>query len=91
MSIVWPCPLMVEAYARLGRAAAVPRPGCPSCAAPMIFWGGYWRITRSGGRCRRVFVRRARCRPCRATHALLPAFVLARVADAPPPVSVCTA
>jgi len=82
VSIVWPCPLMVEAYARLGRAAAVPRPGCPSCAAPMIFWGGYWRITRSGGRCRRVFVRRARCRPCRATHALLPAFVLARVADA---------
>src|SRR5947207_855018 len=30
MSMVWPCPLTVGAYASMGRAVRVPRPGCPS-------------------------------------------------------------
>jgi Domain of unknown function (DUF6431) len=48
----------------------------------MTFWSGYWRHVRAaGGRCRRIFVPRARCVGCAATHALLPAFVLAYRVD----------
>jgi hypothetical protein len=82
MSMVWPCPLTVEAYAAAGRAVGVPRPDCPGCGEPMVFWSGYWRYVRRAGRCRKVFIRRARCRRCGVTHALLPAFVLAWRLDA---------
>ena len=85
MSMVWPCPLTVEAYAAAGRAVRVPRPDCPGCAAPMAVWSGYWRHVRRGGRCRKVFVRRARWRRCGVTHALLPAFALAWRLDAAEP------
>ncbi len=43
----------------------------------MVLWSGYWRHVRAAGRCRRIFVPRERCGPCRVSHALLPAFVLA--------------
>lgn len=42
----------------------------------MWFWSGYRRDVRGGGRCWRIFVPRLRCRSCRQTHVLLPAFVL---------------
>jgi hypothetical protein len=42
----------------------------------MTFWSGYWRHIRQGGRCQKLFVKRARCHPCRATHVLLPGFLL---------------
>jgi hypothetical protein len=77
VAIVWPCPLSVDAYAAAGREAEFPRPDCPSCGGPLVFWPGYRRHVRAGGRCRRIFVPRLRCGPCRVTHALLPAFVLA--------------
>ena len=77
MSMVWPCPLTVDAYASMGRAVRVPRPQCPSCLVPVVFWSGYWRHVRAAGRCRKIFVPRLRCTPCRVSHALLPAFVLA--------------
>ena len=77
MAIVWPCPLPVDAYVAAGRKVQVPRPVCPSCAGPLVFWSGYWRHIRAAGRCRKMFVPRLRCGPCRVTHALLPAFVLA--------------
>ncbi len=77
MAIVWPCPLSVDAYVAAGREAGFPRPDCPSCAGPLVFWSGYLRHVRAGGRCRRIFVPRLRCGPCQVTHALLPAFVLA--------------
>src|SRR6266704_3576206 len=77
VAIVWPCPLSVDAYVAAGREAEFPRPDCPSCAGPLVFWSGYLRHVRAGGRCRRIFVPRLRCGPCRVTHALLPAFVLA--------------
>ena len=35
MSMVWPCPLTVDAYAQQGRAVRVPRPECPSCSSPV--------------------------------------------------------
>ncbi len=49
MSIVWPCPLTVDAYASMGRAVQVPRPDCPSCLVPAVFWSGYWRYIRWQG------------------------------------------
>jgi transposase-like protein len=75
--IVWPCPLPVDAYAAAGRDVEFPRPDCPACARPMTFWSGYRRYVRQAGRCRKIFVPRLRCAPCRASHALLPAFALA--------------
>jgi hypothetical protein len=48
----------------------------------MQLWSGYARWVRVGGRAYRVWVRRARCRWCRVTHALLPSFALARRVDA---------
>ncbi len=82
MAIVWPCPLSVDAYATAGREVEFPRPGCPSCAGPLVFWSGYRRHVRACGRCRKIFVPRLRCGRCRVTHALLPAFVLAWRLDA---------
>jgi hypothetical protein len=77
VAIVWPCPLPVDAYVAAGRKVEVPRLVCPSCAGPLVFWSGYWRHVRAAGRCRKIFVPRVRCGPCRVSHALLPAFVLA--------------
>ncbi len=82
MSMVWPCPLTAGAYVLMGRAVKVPRPACPLCSSPVVFWSGYWRHVRWRGRCRKVFIPRVRCRGCGVTHALLPAFVLAWRLDA---------
>ena len=82
MVIVWPCPLAVDAYAAAGRDVGFPRPSCPSCAGPLVFWSGYRRYVRDSGRCRKIFVPRLRCTPCGASHALLPAFTLAWRLDA---------
>jgi len=43
---------------------------------PMGWWSGYLRHVRHGGGCYRIFVPRVRCRPCRKSHVVLPAFVL---------------
>jgi transposase-like protein len=77
MAIVWPCPLSVDRYAADGREIEVPRPDCPQCGSTMTFWSGYWRHIRQAGRCQKLFVRRARCDRCQATHVLLPGFVIA--------------
>ena len=82
MSMVWPCPLTAGAYALMGRAVRVPRPECPSCSSPVVFWAGYWRHVRWQERERKIFIPRVRCCGCGVTHALLPAFVLARRLDA---------
>ncbi len=77
VAIVWPCPLGVDEYAAAGRDVEVPRPSCPSCAKPMIFWSGYSRTVRDGDD-RLIWVRRSRCGACRVSHCLLPAFCLLR-------------
>jgi hypothetical protein len=82
MSMVWPCPLTAGAYALMGRAVRAPRPQCPSCLSPVVFWSGYWRHVRWRERERKIFIPRVRCCGCGVTHALLPAFVLARRLDA---------
>ena len=76
VSIVWPCSLSVDEYTSAGRTLEFPRPDCPSCLKTMSFWSGYQRQIREDGRCRSMWVPRVRCDRCRATHALLPAFVL---------------
>ena len=81
MAIVWPCALSVDEYLAVGRELEVPRPVCPACLGSMTFWSGYTRSLRTGERCVRVWVPRARCGPCRTTHALLPAFVVLRRLD----------
>ena len=48
----------------------------------MVFWSGYIRTLRVGGQDHRLWVRRARCRDCEGTHALLPAFVVTGRFDA---------
>lgn len=77
--IVWACRLDAEAYAAAGRDVAVPRPTCPSCGRPMVFWSGYWRFAGRAGT--RIWVKRARCTICELSRALLPAFVLVRRLD----------
>ena len=77
VAIVWPCPLAVDAYVAADRDVGFPRPSCPSCAGPLVFWSGYRRYVREAGRCRKIFVPRLRCAPCGASHALLSAFTLA--------------
>jgi hypothetical protein len=47
----------------------------------MIFWSGYRRFVRAGGRSWRIWVRRSRCMSCRRSHALIPAFLLLRRLD----------
>ena len=76
VSIVWPCSLSVDEYVSAGRTLEFPRPDCPSCLMKLTFWSGYRRQIRQDGRCRSMWVPRVRCDRCRATHALLPAFVL---------------
>jgi hypothetical protein len=84
MSIVFPCALSIDSYASAGADVEVPRPDCPDCSAQTTFWWGYWRYVREPGHCRKVFVRRVACKGCRATHALLPSFLLTRRRDAAP-------
>jgi hypothetical protein len=77
MTIVWPCPLSVDAYVSAGREIEVPRPDCPACSAPMTRWSGYQRDVRIAEQFAKAFIARARCKPCRVTHALVPSVLLA--------------
>jgi len=81
MAIVRPCALSVDEYLVAGRELEIPRPVCPDCSGTMTFWSGYTRSLRTGDRCVRVWVPRARCGPCRTTHAVLRAFVVLRRLD----------
>jgi hypothetical protein len=79
VTIVWACRQDVGAYAEAGREVEVPRPICPGCGRPMIFWSGYWHFARvEPGR---FWVMRAKCRSCGVSHALLPSFALVRRLD----------
>src|SRR6266496_3783362 len=80
--MVWACPLSAEQYAAAGQRVQVPWPGCPRCGLPMGPWSGYQRWVRAGGEVWRIWVCRAKCRPCGVTHALLPSFALLRRLDA---------
>jgi hypothetical protein len=79
VTIVWACRQDAEAYAAAGREVEVPRPRCPACGQPMIFWSGYWHFARQAAG--RFWVRRAKCMGCWVSHALLPSFALVRRLD----------
>jgi hypothetical protein len=82
MAIVWACPSSVDVYAAQGRSVEVPQASCPTCTAVMAPWSGYWRFVREAGRSHHLFVARGRCRACKCTHALLPAFLVRNRLDA---------
>lgn len=82
MAIVWACALSVDEYVAAGRTVAVPRPECPACATAMAFWSGYERSVRHRGPALKLWVRRAHCGRCRASHALVPSFCLVGRLDA---------
>lgn len=83
MAIIWPCGLSVEQYAAAGRGVTVPRPSCPVCEAPMMFWSGYARRVRQATVVFSIWVRRCRCGRCGGpSHALLPSFCLLGRLDA---------
>jgi hypothetical protein len=84
VAIVWPCRLSVEEYTAAGRKVEVPRPRCPVCRGPVIFWSGYPRFVRRAGPSRRIWVRRVKCLRCGISHALLPVFLLVRRLDPVP-------
>jgi transposase-like protein len=54
---------------------------CPACSGGLGSWGGYRRRVRVSRAEFRLLVRRARCKACERTHALLPGFLLARRLD----------
>lgn len=82
MAIIWPCPLAPSSYAAAGQQITVPAQVCPACRRPLTGWGGYWRWVRTGRLPeQRVWIRRAWCRQCRRTHALVPSFLFARRLD----------
>ena len=54
---------------------------CPACAGGLGSWGGYRRRVRVSRARFRLLVRRARCKVCGRTHALLPGFLLAQRLD----------
>ncbi len=58
MAIVWPCPLAVDGYAAAARDLGFPRPDCPSCAGPLVFWPGYRRYVREAGQYWKIFLLR---------------------------------
>ncbi len=72
----------VEAVLERGVGPA-PTPGacCPACGGELGRWGSYRRWVRRAQETWALRVRRARCRRCRATHALLPSFLFARRID----------
>ena len=81
MAIVWPCRLDVEQYVETGQELDVPRMKCPACGAPMIFWSGYLRFVRLLGDSHHIFLHRMKCKPCRTSHAVIPAFLLIKRLD----------
>ena len=68
-------------YAPVSRTVKPPRPACPACTVVMWFDGCYRRKVRQAGVVHELVVHRVRCPRCRAGHAVLPDFVVARRLD----------
>ncbi len=81
MSIVWAWQASVSSYVEAGHSVVAPVPACPGCSRRLGKWSGYWRWLRCPGIEARIWIRRARCTPCRVSHALLPDFLLHRRLD----------
>jgi transposase-like protein len=81
MSIVWRWQELVSNYVEAGKSVVVPVPACPGCGRRLGRWSGYWRWLRSPGIDALIWIWRARCTPCRVSHALLPDFLFHRRLD----------
>jgi transposase-like protein len=81
VSIVWSWQKSVAEYVAAGQEVVAPVAACPCCRRPLGRWSGYWRGVRYPQDQRRIWIRRARCKPCRSSHALLPDFLLFRRLD----------
>ena len=81
MSIVWPWQESVSSYVEAGKSVVAPVPACPGCGRRLGRWSGYWRWLRSPGAEAQIWIWRARCTPCRVSHALLPDFLFHRRLD----------
>ena len=81
MTASWACPMTLARYAPVSRAVKPPRPACPACKVAMWFDGCYRRKVRQAGVVHELVVHRVRCPRCRAGHAILPDFVVARRLD----------
>ncbi len=81
MSIVWPWQQSVSNYVKAGKSAEAPLPACPGCGRQLGRWSGYWRWLRPPGTEAQIWIGRARCTPCRVSHALLPDFLFHRRLD----------
>lgn len=68
-------------YAPVSREVKPARPDCPVCKVAMWFDGCYRRKVRQAGVVYELVVHRVRCPRCRAGHAVLPGFVVARRLD----------
>jgi len=75
MAIVWHTNMTPREYVAAGDDLEVPRPDCPACVVAMVFWGWYLRPVRVGASEFRLRIRRAICKNCRSSHALLPDLV----------------
>jgi len=82
MTIVWHTSMTAHEYAAASDDLEVPRPDCPGCVEAMVFWGSYFRPVRIGQIELRLRVRRAICKSCRSSHALLPDLVAVGRLDA---------
>jgi len=61
---------------------------CPACGGELAgAWAGYERSLRMGERVVGLQIARTRCLSCRATHALLPSFVVPGRLDAAPSIA----
>ena len=87
---LWLMPVLIVAVARrwvgpMLRAGVGPSLAggmrCPACAGGLGSWGGYRRRVRVSRASFRLLVRRAWCKGCGRTHALLPGFLFARRLD----------
>jgi hypothetical protein len=73
--------MTIEQYTPVSQQVRPPRPACPACKVAMWFDGCYRRKVRHAGVVHELVVHRVRCPRCRAGHAILPDFAVARRLD----------
>lgn len=83
--------MTLACYAPVSREVKPPRPSCPACKVPMWLDGCYRRKVRQAGVVHELAVHRVRCPRCRAGHAVLPDFVVARRLDSAPAIGAALA
>ena len=76
MAIIFLFEGTVDEYRFQDHNIEVPRQDCKSCSLQMTFWSGYYRCIRVGSKDSKLWIKRAFCKSCNKTEALLPSFIL---------------